>query len=115
VTAAQIVVDIGGEGFQFTSALDGVFFDLGGDDRLDHIAWTLPATDQAFLALDRNENGIIDHGTELFGNMTPQSGTGAKNGFLALAEYDKPENGGNGDGIIGPADTIFRSLTLWLD
>lgn len=110
-----IVIDVVGDGVALTDAHAGVLFDMGIDGTLDRVAWTRPGSDDAWLVLDRNKNGIIDNGSELFGNMASQPPSVERNGFLALAQFDLHANGGNGDGIVDKNDKVFSDLRLWTD
>ena len=76
-----------------------VSFDLNSDGTEEQI--TFLAKGSGFLSLDRNKNGIIDDGTELFGT---QSG----DGFRDLAKYDQ-----DGNGWIDENDDIFDQLQIW--
>lgn len=106
---SPIIVDTTGDGFFLTDAAHGVLFDIKGNGTPIQIAWTANSNN-AFLVLDRNGNGVINSGAELFGNFTPQPTSAHPNGFLALAQYDS-----NGDGVIDAKDPIYSQLRLWVD
>ena len=111
---SPVLVDLAGNGFDLTNSDQGVLFNLTGVGAMKW-SWTAIQSDDAWLVLDRNDDGIISDGSELFGCITQQTRTVTPNGFIALAEYDKFLSGGNGDGLIDPADSIFASLQLWQD
>lgn len=95
-----LVLDLAGNGFSTSGLSRPVRFDLDGDGKLDQIS--VPTGDDALLAYDRNANGRIDDGRELFGDQN-----GAANGFAELRKYDN-----NGDGRIDMQDAIFQHLSL---
>jgi hypothetical protein len=115
---SPILLDLDNDGFHLTDLGGGVVFDLDADGHGDHVAWTTATSNDAFLCLDRNQNGKIDNGRELFGNVTPQAqlpDPADYNGYLALDMYDRHEFGGNDDGYITSADAVYSLLRLWVD
>lgn len=114
--ATPVVIDVLGNGIALTDAYTGTRFDLGGDGHFEPVAWTAANSDDAWLVLDRDGNGQVDNGKELFGNFTDQPhATTLRNGFLALAEFDRFDKGGNANGMIDVNDTVFNTLRLWQD
>jgi hypothetical protein len=104
-----LILDLNNDGVKSTSISDGVLFDLDASGTAERTGWV--DRHDGLLALDRNGNGTIDSGAELFGNHTSlSSGDKAANGFIALADFDS-----NADGIISSADQVFSELRVWVD
>ena len=116
-----IVLDMAGDGYRLTSVRRGVTFDLDADGVPEQVAWTRAGSDEAFLALDRNRNGVIDSGAELFGNHTPAYADRAEpvseHGFMALRFAEGPSYGSPSapDDRIDARDAVFSRLLVWTD
>jgi hypothetical protein len=110
---SPIIIDTTGTGFHLTDFQDGVNFDITGNGKPQKISWTAPGSTNGWLTLPHD--GKVTTGKELFGNFTPQPPSENPNGFLALAVYDLPENGGNGDGVIDWHDAVWPKLRIWID
>jgi len=108
---SPILINLDSGGYRLTGVDDPVTFDIGANGSPLLLSWTARDASVAFLALDRNHNGRIDDGSELFGNHTPLAGgTPAHEGFEALAQYDA-----NRDSVIDHSDPIWSDLLLWTD
>lgn len=93
-----LVINYGGHAVELGSQT--MQFDLNADGKADTLAMLKQGS--AYLALDKNGNGRIDDGRELFGALTG-------NGFAELAAYDD-----DGNGFIDSADEVFKDLKLWI-
>ncbi len=105
--ASPLVLDLAGDGVHPSSLQDGTRYDLLGFG-VQNTSWI--KGDDALLALDRNGNGTIDDGAELFGAGTKVSGRTGCDGFTALAPLDT-----NGNGLIDAKDSRFADLRVWRD
>ena len=106
-----LVLDLDGDGIETTSTRNGsiILFDHDGDGIKTGTGWVKP--DDGWLVLDRNGNGTIDSGHELFGvNTIKSDGQLAKDGFDALKDLDA-----NQDNTIDSIDDVFANLRIWRD
>lgn len=104
-----LVIDLGEQGIVLHSIDNGVNFDLDNNGFAERTAWI--GTEDGFLALDRNGNGKIDNGGELFGDQVIlKNGKKSSSGFEALEELDD-----NGDGKITDKDSAYEELVVWID
>lgn len=92
-----LVINFGGTAAQLTQTRFS--FDIDCDGKPDQIAFV--GADSGFLALDKNGDGAINHGGELFGASTG-------NGFAELAAYDS-----DGNQWIDENDSIYNQLRIW--
>ncbi|HMH16687.1 MAG TPA: calcium-binding protein, partial [Burkholderiales bacterium] len=107
--SSPIILDLDGNGVDASSIADGTYFDFSNTGFAQATGWVSPS--DGLLVRDRNGNGTIDNGAELFGNETLLTdGTKAANGFQALAELDS-----NGNGVIDANDANFGDLKIWED
>jgi len=105
-----LVLSFDGSPVRYSATEDAIAtFDLSGHDLSQRFDWPTAVT--PWLALDRDGNGSIDSGSELFGSAVRlTSGALAKNGFEALAEFDS-----NRDGHIDASDDVWARLVVWRD
>jgi hypothetical protein len=107
-----LLVDLGANGFQLTSAADGVQFDLDGEGTPRQMAWTAPGVDDAFLALDTTRTGRIENGRKLLGGLH-----GGEIGFTTLRKLEQAghADASASDAAITESDAVFGQLILWID
>ncbi|MBK7897916.1 MAG: hypothetical protein IPJ99_00315 [Betaproteobacteria bacterium] len=106
-----LALDLDGDGIETVGATGTgvVLFDHDGDGLKTGTGWV--KADDGLLVLDRNANGTIDTGAELFGVDTLlANGQKAANGFAALADLDL-----NHDGVFNSSDAAYTQVHLWQD
>lgn len=106
-----LVLDLDGNGIQTSgiNTVSPILFDHNADGVKTATGWV--NANDGFLVWDKNGNGTIDSGRELFGDSTFKSdGSLATNGFNALADLDA-----NHDGVVNGQDSDFANLKVWRD
>ncbi|WP_165357230.1 cadherin domain-containing protein [Sphingosinicella sp. CPCC 101087] len=103
---APIVLDLDGDGLELVSRIDSeIHFDMDGDGVLDRTGWA--AADDAFLALDRDGDGLITHSDEL---TFIDDVEGAVSDLEGLRAFDTDQ-----DGFIDADDDAYGTFRVWQD
>jgi hypothetical protein len=106
-----LVLDLNGDGIKTTNVKAGAFFDHDGNGFAEQTGWVDPH--DGLLVMDRNRDGIINDGRELFStNTILQNGTRAANGFQALAELDSNHDEEGVKSPLGSCQATFRSIAF---
>jgi hypothetical protein len=106
---SPIILDLNGDGVKTLSINSGVKFDLFAEGGAISTGWV--SSGDGLLVLDRNHDGQINDGSELFGTATKlANGQSAPDGYAALRELDS-----NADGVIDSKDAAFNDLKVWVD
>ena len=113
-SCCPIVLDTTGQGFKLTDVAHGAYFRWQSDGPRYAMSWTDPSGGNGWLVLP-NANGQVVDATNMFTSVTPQPHSAYPNGFVALAVYDLPSEGGNNNGWIDPGDAIYSKLRVWID
>ena len=104
-----LIIDLDEVGIELTDIENGVYFDLDDNGYAEKAAWI--GENDGFLALDVNENGIIDNGSELFGDkFVMPDGRISQTGFEALSSLNE-----NDDDLIDENDSVYSKLLVWID
>lgn len=107
--ASVLLLDLQGDGVYLSDVFYPVRFDVDGDGSPESMTWTALDSNDGFLWLDENGNGLVDDGTELLvGGPSP-----ALSGFALLAALEADD--GEADGVLSPDDAVWSRLGVWVD
>ncbi|RXJ71361.1 hypothetical protein CS022_21285, partial [Veronia nyctiphanis] len=106
-TITPLIIDLDGDGVNTISINEGIEFDIDADGTKERVGWA--SAGDALLAIDLNGDGVINDGSELFGEASPKP-VDVEDGFQALSVYDE-----NNDGVLDANDSAYDDIIVWQD
>jgi len=110
-----LVVDLDGDGLRLGDRRRPVLFDADGDGERETVQWTAPAERDGFLWLDADADRALDPDELLGSRLATPDGPSRRGGWRSLADLDRPDAGGDGDGRFTPLDRAWSDVWLWID